>query len=80
MDVTCFLGCRLHFLVSRVAGGELWRRSMSKKRIARAARLVRKIAEFLVPVLTVVKLIVELVSKGANCNDREIQVRISFAR
>jgi hypothetical protein len=53
---------------------------MSKKRIARAARLVRKTAEFLVPVLTVVKLIVDLVSKAANCNDRKLQIQVSDAR
>jgi hypothetical protein len=52
---------------------------MSKKRIARAARLARKIAEFLVPVLTVVKLIVDLVSRAANCNDRKLQIQVSVA-
>lgn len=58
---------------------------MSKKRIARAARFARKIAEFLVPVLTVIKLIVEIASKAANCNvpirkDRELQTQIPLAR
>jgi len=50
-----------------------------RKIFARAARLVRKIAEFLIPVLTVVKLIVELVSKAANCNDRKLQLQVSIA-
>jgi len=50
-----------------------------RKIFARVACLVRKIAEFLVPVLTVIKLIVELVSKAANCNDRKLQVQISIA-
>ena len=45
---------------------------MSKKDFARAARLIRKIAEYLVPVLTVIKLLVELANKAANCNDREL--------
>jgi hypothetical protein len=41
---------------------------MSKKLFARAARLVRKIAVYLVPVFTVIKLVVEIVNKAANCN------------
>lgn len=58
---------------------------MSKRRIARAARFAREIAGFLVPVLTVIKLIVEIASKAANCNvssrqDRELRLQISFAR
>lgn len=58
---------------------------MSKKRIARAARFARKVAEFLVPVLTVIKLIVEIASKAANCNvpgrkNRELQIQVSVAR
>jgi hypothetical protein len=40
---------------------------MSKK-FARSARLARKIAELLVPVLTVIKLLIEIASKGANCD------------
>jgi hypothetical protein len=40
---------------------------MSKK-IARWAHLVREIAGGLVAVLKVIKLIVELMDKGANCN------------
>lgn len=53
---------------------------MSKKRLARAARFTRRIAEFLVPVLTVIKLLVEIASKAANCNDRELPIQISIAR
>jgi hypothetical protein len=50
---------------------------MSKK-LARAARLARRIAEWLVPVLTAIKLFIEIVSKVANCNqahghDRKLQ-------
>jgi len=40
---------------------------MSKK-IARMARLARKIAEWLVPVLTVIKLLIEIAGKAANCD------------
>jgi hypothetical protein len=53
---------------------------MRKKTFARAARLARRIAKFLVPVLTVVKLIVEIAGKTANCNDRKLQIQISVAR
>jgi hypothetical protein len=67
-------------MVSQVAGGERWRRSMSKKRLARAARFIRRIAEFLVPVLTVIKILVEIANKAANCNDRKLQIQISVAR
>jgi hypothetical protein len=51
-----------------------------RKKFARAVCLVHKIAEFLVPVITVVKLIVEIVNKAANCNDRKLQIQISIAR
>ncbi len=47
--------------------------------LAHVARLVREIAEFLVPVLTVIKLIVEIVNKAANCNGK-LQIQISGAR
>ncbi len=67
------------FLVSLVASGELWRRPMRKK-FARRARLVREIAEFLMPILKVIKLIVEIVNKAANCDDRKLQIQISVAR
>jgi hypothetical protein len=53
---------------------------MRKKRFARVARLVREVAEFLGPVLTVIKLLIEFASKAANCYDRELQVQISKAR
>ena len=38
------------------------------KKFARAAHLARRIAEWLVPVLTAIKLFIEIVSKVANCN------------
>lgn len=47
-----------------------------RKFFARAACLVRKIADFLVPVLTVIKIIVEIVNKAANCNDRKLQIQV----
>jgi hypothetical protein len=47
--------------------------------LARAARLVRKIAVYLVPVLTVIKLIIEIVNKAANCNGK-LQIQVSDAR
>ena len=52
---------------------------MSKKAFARAGHLTRKVAEWLVPVLTAIKLLIELASKVANCNDRELQVQVSVA-
>jgi hypothetical protein len=52
---------------------------MSKK-IARVVRLVRKVAEFLVPVFTVIKLIVELVNKAANCSAGKLQIQIPGSR
>jgi hypothetical protein len=51
-----------------------------RKVFARAATLTRKIAEFLVPVLTVIKLLIEIAGKVANCNDRKLQIQISIAR
>ena len=53
---------------------------MSKKRFARMARLVREIAKFLVPVLTVVRLLIEIVNKAANCNADKLQIQVSVAR
>jgi hypothetical protein len=51
-----------------------------RKFFAHVARLVGKIADFLLPVLTVIKLIVEIVNKAANCNDRKLQIQVSIAR
>jgi hypothetical protein len=50
-----------------------------KYKFARAADLVRKTAEFLVPVITVIKLVVDLVNKAANC-DGKLSIQISIAR
>jgi hypothetical protein len=50
-----------------------------KTKFARAARLARKIAEFSLPFLLVVKVIVEIVSKAANCNGK-LSVQVSVAR
>lgn len=51
-----------------------------RKYLARVATLTRKVAEWLVPVLTVIKLLIEIVGKVANCNDRKLQIQISIAR
>jgi hypothetical protein len=51
-----------------------------RKFFARVATLTRKVAEFLVPVLTVIKLLIEIVGKVANCNDRKLQIQVSVAR
>lgn len=51
-----------------------------RKFFARVATLARKIADWLVPVLTVVKLLIEIAGKVANCNDRELQIQIQNAR
>jgi hypothetical protein len=53
---------------------------MRKKKFARAARLVREIAEFLGPVLTVIKLLIEIVGKAVNCNADKLRVQIQVAR
>jgi hypothetical protein len=65
-------------LVSLEAGGGTMETPM-RKLLARAARLVRKVSEFLIPVLTVIKLFVELLNKAANCNDRKLQFQVSNA-
>ncbi|MBV9560794.1 MAG: hypothetical protein JOY90_10110 [Bradyrhizobium sp.] len=44
-----------------------------RKNIARMARLIREIAAFLVPVLTVIKLLIEIADKAANCNAHELR-------
>ena len=51
-----------------------------RKSLARVAILTRKVAEWLIPVLTVVKLLIEIGGKVANCYDRQLRVQISFAR
>ena len=51
---------------------------MSKK-IARMAHLVREIAGFLIPVLTVIRLLIEIADKVANCNAHQLQPQISHA-
>jgi hypothetical protein len=51
-----------------------------RKFLARVATLTRKVAEWLVPILSVIKLLVEIVGKVANCHDRKLQVQISVAR
>lgn len=51
-----------------------------RKFVARVAILTRKVAEWLIPVLTVVKLLIEIAGKVANCYDRQLRVQIHFAR
>ena len=58
---------------SRVAGGELWSRSMMLK-IARWARLVRDLAGAIIACEQAVKLFLEIVNRTANCDDRELRV------
>jgi len=52
---------------------------MSKK-IARMTRLVRDIAVTLKAVLTVVKLLIEIVNKAVNCNAHKLQAQVSDPR
>ena len=47
-----------------------------RKLFARVARIVREIALFLVPVLTVIELLIEIASKAVNCHDRKLQVQV----
>jgi len=49
------------------------------KNFAHVACLVREIATFLVPVLTAIKLIIEIVGKVANC-DGKLQIQIQVPR
>jgi hypothetical protein len=51
-----------------------------RKFFARAATLTRKIAEWLIPVLTVIHLLKEIVGKVANCNDRKLPIQVPVAR
>ena len=48
-----------------------------RKFLARVATLTRKIAEWLVPVLSAIKLLIEIVGKVANCHDRQLRPKIS---
>jgi hypothetical protein len=47
-----------------------------RKTLARVATLTRKVAEWLVPVLTVINLLIDLAGKVANCRDRKLQAEI----
>lgn len=52
-----------------------------RKFFARVATLTRKIAEWLVPILSAIKLLIEIVGKVANCNEnRELSIQVSLAR
>jgi hypothetical protein len=51
-----------------------------RKFLARVATLTRKIAEWLVPVLSAIKLLIEIVGKVANCDDRQLRLQVSVAR
>lgn len=59
--------------------GNEWRRYMSKK-IARVARLIRGIAVVLIPLLEVIKLLIEIANKAANCNAHQFQLEVSEPR
>ena len=48
--------------------------------LSRVATLTRKIAEWLVPVLSAIKLLIEIVGKVANCHDYQLRVQVSRAR
>jgi hypothetical protein len=50
-----------------------------RKFLARVATLTRKVAEWLVPVLAVINLLIEIVGKVANCHDHKLRVQVSFA-
>jgi hypothetical protein len=51
-----------------------------RKKFARMVDLVREIAVFLVPVLTVVKLLIEIADKVANCSAYQLQPKIPHSR
>ena len=51
-----------------------------RKFLARVATLTRKVAEWMVPVLTAIKLLIEIVGKVANCHDRQLRLQVSVAR
>ena len=48
-----------------------------RKFLARVANLTRKVAEWLVPVITAVNLLIDFVGKVANCHDRKLHTQIS---
>ena len=50
-----------------------------RKLLARVATLTRKVAEWLIPVLTAIKLLIEIVGKVANCHDRKLRVQVLLA-
>jgi hypothetical protein len=47
---------------------------------ARAARLARFVVQVLIPVLTAIKLLVEIVSKAVNCRDYKLPIQIQDTR
>jgi hypothetical protein len=51
-----------------------------RKFLARVATLTRKVAEWLVPVITAINLLIDFVGKVANCHDRKLQIQVSVAR
>ncbi|OIQ72872.1 hypothetical protein GALL_454990 [mine drainage metagenome] len=51
-----------------------------RKFLARVATLTRKVAEWLIPVLSAIKLLIEIVGKVANCHDRKLQIQVSVTR
>lgn len=50
-----------------------------RKTIARVVTLTRKVAEWLVPVLTAINLLIDFVGKVANCHDRKLRLQVSIA-
>jgi hypothetical protein len=48
--------------------------------LARVATLTRKIAEWLVPVLSAIKLLIEIVGKVANCHDHKLRLQVPITR
>jgi hypothetical protein len=54
---------------------------MRKRRnVARKARLVGDIGQVLIAILQVIKLVVEIVNKAANCHAGKLQIQIPDAR
>jgi hypothetical protein len=49
---------------------------MPMRKSARAARLARFVTQVLIPVLTAIKLLVEIVSKAVNCCDPKLRIQI----